>query len=1271
MSRLSVRTPSGAWLDVCQSEWYVRDAKNENWIRLVVSKEMKVRHGSNAYWLNIECDVDDIYCPPDEVLECWPGLYGEFDNGIIIDGGPTGSKLCDCDGGNCFTYSGPGPSGEGKGNVGLNSGGHLLATSATTLSTGSKENPLQCPVTAFGGRATITEFYVDVSQISGMVTLNARGVTGNVRVRVYKNCELLADTDHATNQTHNGIKSYLLKFMNDTASGIGRVLVRVDAPSDSTLWEVALSCPNQDPDFNFLEPAPCGGTYTAQVGCNAFAYERVHKIEGSGLQWLEIYAGKDPIRVSVYYQGKLLVSTGDYTNGWISGNLNLSWTFAPKFNDDQLTVRIECKTPVTDWMYAIYCPGAIGSYANPAHCCGGGRVLNCDDFGKLCPPEYNISGNGADVTDTWFDLYGQINGKVYIPYNFIGGEMQLLVYQNGILVSGIGPTTGQGRVSFAYHAGNGTRIRIRVIGSCCPRWDIQMKCPVPVPQACVDSPRMVRPAKGQTGQLCFTVYLDGPYDETVFVDFETRSSNAKGIYAETKVLVEDEFSYPFLAVADSGVGRVIYDGGFPKFYNNVNNWVTDQYLINVVNYCMNPNKARRALVVSTANRGMAYPADGQPHGFGIRVPNILGQMGFITDVVCADDPFFGGSGTMDHDYDKLEPYSMIIFFSSAGNWLPVLTERAAIAYGQYVAAGNGLFIVTDHDVFQSPANMIAKQFGVTFYGVVDRQPVSIAASIAKYGDSPLWHGIRDQIFAAGFSEGIVSVNSVPPDYVPKKGRVEFSPCENEVLVCVDVLGISRPGPDRTVDLVLTGGTNVTLCNPGVGTGTIENNFVANCPSNTQLAVKDGGANAAIGSGARSMYVQDNFAAANNGFSAIMDMKIYFPAEGIYTFYVWGDDEADLYVDCELVVAHVLSSGITVINPVPVSRPYWVPAGEVYLYLVYRNKGPKTRNPSSVAMKILYPNGVPFYVSNAANWRSRILTAGYSPVCSQFAPVCSVGPTLGVINSPSTNDHDIGYPANRIQSVAHAVNCAPGGTYYIMERALNFPVSGVYTWYGTADDNFWIYIDCVLVATGDSWENTFSGSFYLEAGDHNISVMYKNVPNCTPGWAKFAFISPNGVPHYYSEATGWLSVQGQLSSLGFNLKAIPVQNWISQQLVNLGAQLIEPIQKPDYSYWIAELKFNFPKSGTYYLSLYGDDQVTMYVDCTQVAYVDYETNTITYASFNAGQGESTILLRGWNAKAKNPCYAIFIITDESGNTVYASNPNGWKARLGDLDYTGIV
>jgi len=71
-------------------------------------------------------------------------------------------------------------------------------------------------------------------------------------------------------------------------------------------------------------------------------------------------------------------------------------------------------------------------------------------------------------------------------------------------------------------------------------------------------------------------------------------------------------SNPFIAVVQDGKGNVVFDGGFPKFYNNQwGNWTTYsslsdtfKYFANVLNFIANPAK------VSAGNKKILFLGDG-------------------------------------------------------------------------------------------------------------------------------------------------------------------------------------------------------------------------------------------------------------------------------------------------------------------------------------------------------------------------------------------------------------------------------------------------------------------------------------------------------------------------------------------------------------------------------------------------------------------------------------------------------------------------------------
>src|SRR5690606_42034447 len=96
MSKLTVRTAQGEWLGLCDSEWRVlmdTGVRRE----IAPNQDMKVRHGSNSYWLGIECDRRVDYCPVHLDPCCCPGFTADFDGGRGQRGAATGFVLCSSD----------------------------------------------------------------------------------------------------------------------------------------------------------------------------------------------------------------------------------------------------------------------------------------------------------------------------------------------------------------------------------------------------------------------------------------------------------------------------------------------------------------------------------------------------------------------------------------------------------------------------------------------------------------------------------------------------------------------------------------------------------------------------------------------------------------------------------------------------------------------------------------------------------------------------------------------------------------------------------------------------------------------------------------------------------------------------------------------------------------------------------------------------------------------------------------------------------------------
>ncbi|ABY63124.1 virion structural protein [Pseudomonas phage 201phi2-1] len=265
---------------------------------------------------------------------------------------------------------------------------------------------------------------------------------------------------------------------------------------------------------------------------------------------------------------------------------------------------------------------------------------------------------------------------------------------------------------------------------------------------------------------------------------------------------------PFLAVTQDGRGNVIYDGGFPKFYNdqiaannggtypavNPNTFATltpaQKYLYNGLNFCANPRKVaagnRKVLFIGNSVKGYSFvltDSHYQNQG-GARADN-----GFrdTLDGICQagnwtptyyDLP--DNSSKIDFTFDYLDQFATVVFFGLYATQSPSethVTERFAKELAAYRTAGNGIAIITDHCndnftsvadalargfVFGADATRLAKEYGCYFSGNVDRQPVLVSEIKRQIGypgppeSHPLLNGLPDTAYIfAGASESLV------------------------------------------------------------------------------------------------------------------------------------------------------------------------------------------------------------------------------------------------------------------------------------------------------------------------------------------------------------------------------------------------------------------------------------------------------------------------------------------------------------------------------------
>lgn len=249
---------------------------------------------------------------------------------------------------------------------------------------------------------------------------------------------------------------------------------------------------------------------------------------------------------------------------------------------------------------------------------------------------------------------------------------------------------------------------------------------------------------------------------------------------------------PFLAVTQDGTGNVVYDGGFPKFYNaNAPALGTPfsglqggfKYLYNALNFCANPAKVaagnKKVLIMGDAPVTASYPIKGTgPSGFFTAMTNLCAVAGYTPTFRDVSD--YAG-GKLNPTLAELDQYCCVVFFSTAYATAnpDLITEAAITEFSTYRRNGNGLVFITDHgsteitsvsqvrltpdgDGFYGTANRIMANFGTFFSGNFNRTPVNVGFLRTTYGDHPLYAGMADSdSIAAGGSESKVVLATFP------------------------------------------------------------------------------------------------------------------------------------------------------------------------------------------------------------------------------------------------------------------------------------------------------------------------------------------------------------------------------------------------------------------------------------------------------------------------------------------------------------------------------
>lgn len=272
---------------------------------------------------------------------------------------------------------------------------------------------------------------------------------------------------------------------------------------------------------------------------------------------------------------------------------------------------------------------------------------------------------------------------------------------------------------------------------------------------------------------------------------------------------------PFIAVTEDGRGRVVYDGGFPKFYNgNIPDYpnvalrpktfaeliASHRFLYNALNWVANPAKVaagnKKVLIIGDKNPGTGtgnadesgadyyiVTNETRPDGFKAVFDTILSVAGYTPTYRL---PSYYAGNTIDARLSELDQYCCVILLSSDYRTLgPRITAASASDFSTYRENGNGVILITDHGSvltsidqvdntsmggFFKTANAIASRFGAFFSGDFNRTPVNVGFLRSTYGDHPLYNGMaNNEEISAGGSESRVIVSQTttyPPGSVP-------------------------------------------------------------------------------------------------------------------------------------------------------------------------------------------------------------------------------------------------------------------------------------------------------------------------------------------------------------------------------------------------------------------------------------------------------------------------------------------------------------------------
>lgn len=255
--------------------------------------------------------------------------------------------------------------------------------------------------------------------------------------------------------------------------------------------------------------------------------------------------------------------------------------------------------------------------------------------------------------------------------------------------------------------------------------------------------------QNEDGTFSLTITVNNA-NEAVFVSEDLRDIAVRGL---VRPIANDQAGNLWLAVGESiafnsetGIagGRLVFDTGFLKYFENVSAW-NDAYgedlyastvpgqlpfMANAIKYT--------SRAVNPSNKVLFFNDDSQRNPtFNYETSQFVGNFTGITDFLGKELFYFkdetGDAGhynwiidndageTVESYLNYFNQFDVIIYAGTDVVTEPsYLSNNFITALLDYVDEGGGLIITTDHDIFHTTVNPIVENYGIQFTGNIDR-----------------------------------------------------------------------------------------------------------------------------------------------------------------------------------------------------------------------------------------------------------------------------------------------------------------------------------------------------------------------------------------------------------------------------------------------------------------------------------------------------------------------------------------------------------------------